>query len=98
MFSIVAVPIYMPTSSARGSLYPTPLPAFVLTFLMAGITTGMRGNLTVLFISSSLMMLSIFSVPVGHSYTFFRKLFIHVLYPFLTGLFWGFALELISSL
>ena len=48
-FSIVAVPIYVPTNSVKGSLFSTPSPASIICrFLMMAILTGVRWGLIVL--------------------------------------------------
>ena len=57
LFSISAIPIYIPTNSVRGSLFSLPSPAFIICrFLMMTILMGVRWHLIVILIWISLII------------------------------------------
>ena len=82
LFSMVGIPIYIPPTGHKGSLFSTSLPVLVMSCLFDDSHSDMCEVWFWFAFSCWLVMLSLFHVPVDHSYIFFGKMSIQVLCPF----------------
>jgi len=86
LFSIVVVPIYIPTNSARGFPFSTFSPAFVIHGLINDghpdwCEVVSHGSFDLHF-SNNQLYWALFHVLVGHLYVFFGEISIQVFCPF----------------
>lgn len=87
----MVVPIYIPNSSAQGSL-PHIFTNIYLIFWTVAILTGVRWELFVVFVCISLISWASFHVPVGHLCLFWKNVYSGSLlffHHFLGGCYWA---------